>query len=83
MNEQRMSIAAIMDIYPDEWVLIGNPEEVKGELSGIVLLHAKNKKQLVEKAAELSDKSSYSKTILRFTGKLPSTGKWLKFIPSA
>lgn len=77
---EALSISTIKKKFPDEWVLIGNPEEIDGELNGVVIFHDKDKKQLVNKV--VNQKHSFTHTILRFTGTHPSTGKWLKFILS-
>ena len=74
-----LTISVIKKKFPDEWVLIGNPEEINGELYGIVIFHDKDKKQLVNKVVD--QKHSFTHTILRFTGSHPETGKWLKFTP--
>jgi hypothetical protein len=72
-----LAISGIKKKYPDEWVLIGNPEEQNGELYGVVIFHDRDKKELVNKAAR--EKHSFHNTILRFTGSYPETGKRLKF----
>ena len=74
-----LTITDIKKKFPDEWVLIGNPEEINGELYGIVIFHDKDKKQLVNKVVE--KRHFITHTILRFTGSHPETGKWLKFTP--
>ena len=46
---QILSINDIKKTYPDEWVLIGNPEMDNTEvnvLSGIPILHSKDKKEV-------------------------------------
>lgn len=46
---QLLNIAEIKNLYPDEWVLIGDPEMDKSELnvlSGIPVLHSKDKKEV-------------------------------------
>jgi hypothetical protein len=46
---QLLNINDIKKLYPDEWVLIGNPEMDKSELnvlSGIPILHSKDKKEV-------------------------------------
>ncbi len=48
MNES-LNIAAIKALYPNEWVLIGNPEMDNTELNvlaGIPVLHSKDKKEV-------------------------------------
>lgn len=47
--EESINIATIKTLYPNEWVLIGNPEMDKSELhvlSGIPVLHSKDKKEV-------------------------------------
>jgi hypothetical protein len=75
-----ISLTNIKQLYPNEWVLIGNPTEKNGDVFGEVVIHEKDKKQLVNKAVDTQLKNVYDKTILRFTGELPTIGKWLKFI---
>lgn len=44
-----LDIAEIKRLYPDEWVLIGNPvmnETESDVLSGIPVLHSKDKKEI-------------------------------------
>ncbi len=44
-----LNINDIKKLYPDEWVLIGNPEMDKSALnvfSGIPILHSKDKKEV-------------------------------------
>ena len=46
---QLLNINDIKKLYPDEWVLIGNPEMDKSELnvlSGIPIIHSKDKKEV-------------------------------------
>lgn len=77
---EAISFKNIKQLYPNEWVLIGNPTEKNGDIFGEVIIHEKDKKQLVNKAVSSQIKKLYNKTILRFTGELPTIGKWLKFI---
>ena len=49
MAENVKKIDEIKALFPDEWVLIGNPEMDKPELnvlSGIPVLHSKDKKEV-------------------------------------
>ena len=54
-----MEIATMQQIraqYPDEWVLVGNPEMDANELhvlSGFAVLHSQDKKEVCYLAAEL------------------------------
>jgi hypothetical protein len=45
--EQLLDICEIKKLYPDEWVLLGNPEINSTKvLGGIVLFHSKDKKEV-------------------------------------
>ena len=77
---EKISLSNIKQLYPNEWVLIGDPTELSGELFGEVIVHDKDKKQLVAGVAKTQEQLAYTKTILRYTGELPTIGKWLKFI---
>lgn len=49
MRQVVKNIDEIKNLFPDEWVLIGNPEMDKSELnvlSGIPILHSKDKKEV-------------------------------------
>lgn len=49
MGQTVKSIDEIKSLFPDEWVLIGNPEMDESELhvlSGIPVLHSKDKKEV-------------------------------------
>ena len=49
MGQQDKNIDEIKNLFPNEWVLIGNPEMDKSELnvlSGIPILHSKDKKEV-------------------------------------
>jgi hypothetical protein len=49
-------MSEIKSSYPDQWVLVGNPEMDKQELhvlSGLVALHSKDKKEVCYLGAEL------------------------------
>ena len=65
--------------YPDQWVLVGNPElddpntlgsVVSKLLRGIVLYASKDKRELAYKAKEV--KSDVSRTACIYTGQLPA-----------
>jgi len=45
---ERLSIDDIKRSYPDEWILIGDPEEDENgwDVSGIVLYHSTDKREL-------------------------------------
>ena len=49
MEQLAKNIDEIKTLFPDEWVLIGNPKMDKSELhvlSGIPVLHSKDKKEV-------------------------------------
>lgn len=49
MGQLVKNIDEIKSLFPDEWVLIGNPEMDKSELnvlSGIPVMHSKDKKEV-------------------------------------
>lgn len=49
MEQSVRNIDEIKNLFPDEWVLIGNPEMDGSELhvlSGIPILHSKDKKEV-------------------------------------
>lgn len=68
-------------LYPDEWILIGNPINKDGELFGEVLIHHLDKKTIVTEANNKRASIEATKTVLRYTGNQTKIGKWLKFIP--
>ena len=45
---ERLSIDEIKRLYPDEWILIGDPEENEQgrDITGIVLYHGRDKREL-------------------------------------
>ena len=60
--QQMLNIEEIRSQYPNEWVLIGNPllknPEIQASIisqliSGIVLFHSKDKRELAYKAREI------------------------------
>ena len=83
-----MEILTINEIkaqYPDEWVLVANPElddeESLGSIvdklvQGIVLLHSKDKRELAYKAREV--RKGYESIACIYTGVFPKNRKyWL------
>ncbi len=68
-----IEIDTIKKMYPDEWVLIGNPimdEPELNVLSGIPILHSKDKKELYYLGK--SKTSDYNTITVVYTGKLVS-----------
>jgi hypothetical protein len=74
--EQAMDYNEIKQRYPDEWILLGNPvwEETATEpLSGIVLYHSKNKKEVCYLGEPLT--ANYDKIALLFNRVTPRAVK--------
>ena len=80
-----LPFAEIKKLYPDEWVLIGNPildetpvlkavvHKVRG---GVVLLHSKDKREIGYKAQAV--KQGFETFVCVFTGELPRNRRfWL------
>ncbi len=66
---QLLNIAVIKKLYPDEWVLLGNPimDDSKIDvLSGIPLFHRKDKKEVCY--IGLDKTSGFNKITLIYTG---------------
>ena len=66
---QLLSIKDIKNLYPNEWVLIGNPimDEAKIDvISGVPIYHSKDKKEVCYIGRDKT--SSYDKITLIFTG---------------
>jgi len=68
-----IEIDTIKKLYPDEWVLIGNPimdEPELNVLSGIPILHSKDKKELYYLGRNKT--SDYNTITVIYTGKIVS-----------
>lgn len=66
---QTVNISEIKSLYPDEWVLIGNPKMDESKLdviSGIPLFHSKDKKEVCYIGREKT--SNFDKITLIYTG---------------
>jgi hypothetical protein len=80
MNQNALSIEQIKALFPNEWVLLGNPEyQDMKVLKGIVILHHKDKR---EPAYEARDKNTWQKTFESattiYTGEFPKNRRfWL------
>ena len=81
---QIMTIDQIRSTYPDQWVLIGEPElsepNINGSIvsklvSGIVLYASKDKRELGYKAAQLRTNISFTTCI--YTGEIPKNKLFL------
>ena len=71
---ETLSIIQIKNLYPDEWVLVGNPiiENTK-LLEGIVLFHSKDKKEVCYLGRGFVE--GFNKITLTFTGSIKSVRK--------
>ena len=81
---QTLSIDQIKTQYPDQWILVGNPElsdpEINGSIlskliRGIVLFASKDKRELAYKANEL--RKNVNQTACIFTGEIPKNRLFL------
>ncbi len=73
---QLLNISEIKSLYPDEWVLLGNPimDESKIDvLSGISLFHSKDKKEVCYIGRDKT--SNFDKITLIYTGTFRPTRK--------
>jgi hypothetical protein len=79
-----LTIEQIRNQYPNQWVLVGNPEindpEVNGSiisklLSGIVLYASKDKREIGFKAKDV--RGAVAKTACVFTGEIPKNRLFL------
>ncbi len=84
MNDTILAFSEIKQIYPDQWVLIANPElsnpEILGSvvsklLAGIVLLASKDKREIGYKGRDL--RKNYKDVTCVYTGEIPQNKKWL------
>ena len=77
--KEAITLSMLKIIYPDQWVLIGNPKEADGDISGILILHHQSKRELADQFSKRPNQ--FNNTILRFTGTKPALGKRLRFTP--
>jgi len=80
-----ISFIEIKELYPNEWVLIGNPElrdldvdeaVVDKLISGVVLFHSKNKIDIGNNAKNVT--SGYFNLACVYTGEVPKNRRfWL------
>ncbi len=76
MNEV-LEINKIKELYPDEWVLLGNPVIINTKIiSGIPIYHAKDKRDIAAK--KINWREDYDGATTVFTGEFPKNRKfWL------
>ena len=72
-----LSIEQIKEQFPDEWVLLGNPETFGAKvLSGIVVFHSKDKREIAY--SHINWREEFQSAITIFTGQKPKNRKfWL------
>lgn len=71
-----LNIMEIKNLYPNEWVLIGNPvmDDTKIDvISGVPIYHSKDKKEVCYIGRDKT--SAYDKITLIFTGSFKPTRK--------
>ncbi len=81
--EQLINIVEINALYPDEWVLIGNPvmdDSDMDVLAGIPLYHSKDKKEVCYKGRDKI--SNFDKITLIYTGSFKFRYQKLRQLPS-
>ena len=88
LSNQVLTLQQIKEMYPNEWVLVGNPDLgdpkklgsiVKKLISGIVLDHSKDKREVAEKAKGLPLYMERFTCI--YTGEFPGHSRtWLRFV---
>ena len=72
----QLSITEIKKLFPDEWVLVGNPimdDSNIDVISGIPIYHSKDKKEVCYIGRDKT--SAFDKITLIFTGNFKSTRK--------
>ncbi len=77
LSTEILPFEKIKALYPNEWVLLGNPETENTEvLSGIVLMHGKDKREIAYIGREIV--KNFKTYTLRYTGEFPKNRKfWL------
>ena len=79
-----LSINQIRHLYPEQWVLVGNPvldnpnslgSVVSKLMRGVVLSAGKDKREIAEKAKDL--RVGYESITCIYTGVFPKNRKWL------
>ena len=74
MDNNYIRFEELKNLYPDEWILLGNPETINTSvLGGIVLFHSKDKKEVCYIGR---DKTSDFETVtITFAGNLKQNRK--------
>ena len=85
VQNEVLAFDVIKKLYPNEWVLLGNPDMKDPELneaivhkvvSGVVLYHSKDKREIGYRAQEV--KQGFEHFVCVFTGEIPRNRRfWL------
>ena len=69
MDNSYITLEELKKIYPDEWVLLGNPKmKNTSVLGGIVLFHSKDKKEVCYRGRDKT--TNFSTVTIAFAGAL-------------
>lgn len=69
LNLTETTFENVKKIYPDEWVLFGNPElKATSVVKGILLFHSKDKKQVYYSGKDMA--KGYQSVTIVYTGNL-------------
>ncbi len=79
--KELVTLSLLTKKYPDQWVLIGDPQVTNGEISGVLIMHHESKQELAQLFSKKQQHHQFTSTILRYTGTKPEIGKWLRFTP--
>ena len=85
VQDKVLTFDAIKALYPNEWVLLGNPDLKDPDLneaivhkvvSGVVLYHSKDKREIGYRAKEV--KQGFAHFVCVYTGEIPRQRRfWL------
>lgn len=69
---ENLTIEQIKTAYPNDWVLVGNPELAgTAVLAGVVIFHSKDKKEIAY--SQINWREKFKSAITVFTGELPKS----------
>jgi hypothetical protein len=86
MANEILNFDVIKKLYPNEWVLIGNPELrdpevemaiVRQLIAGVLIFYSKDKREIAYKARDL--KRGFDTTTCVYTGEIPKGRKFLAY----
>jgi hypothetical protein len=77
ITKQTLGIAEIRQLYPNQWVLLANPEFLGATvLRGIVLAYSQDKREIAYSGVDW--RASFESATTIFTGEMPKNRKfWL------